>query len=245
MSDPIKDFENERQQDIRSMAGDKRLEELSSEWMIASSKYKYGYNFKWLGRPIIQMPTDIVALQELIWEVKPDLIIETGIAHGGSIIFYASMMELLGTDGQVIGIDIDIRKHNRNEIEKHPMMKRIKMIEGSSIDIGIAAQVRKHAEGRKKIMVVLDSCHTHEHVLEELKIYSEFVTTGSYIVVFDTIIEFFPDEFYTERPWKKGNNPWTAVQEFIKGNEKFVIDRSIPEKLIFTSAPDGFLKKVK
>lgn len=123
------------------------------------------------------------------------------------------------------------------------MMKRIKMIEGSSIDIGIAAQVRKHAEGRKKIMVVLDSCHTHEHVLEELKIYSEFVTTGSYIVVFDTIIEFFPDEFYTERPWKKGSNPWTAVQEFIKGNEKFVIDRSIPEKLIFTSAPDGFLKK--
>jgi len=242
---PIEEFKKEREQSIYQMSNDEYLKKLTSEWVLAISKYKYGYNFKWLGRPIIQLPTDIIALQELIWEVKPDLIIETGIAHGGSIIFSASMLELLGGDRQVIGIDIDIRKHNRAEIEKHPMFKRITMIEGSSTDDSVVAQVGKYVNSKNSVMVILDSCHTHEHVLKELEVYNKFVTEGSYIVVFDTSIEFSPDESFTDRPWGVGNNPWTAVQEFLKCNDKFIIDKSIQDKLLFTSAIDGYLKRVK
>lgn len=206
---------------------------------------KYSYNFSWLGRPIIQYPQDIMAMQELIWQVKPDLIIETGIAHGGSLIFYASMLELLGGDGRVIGIDLDIREHNRVEIEKHPMFKRITMFEGSSTDNGIVERVKDLAKDKKSVMVVLDSNHTHEHVLEELKIYSPFVTVGSYCVVFDTIVEDLPDDFFSDRPWGKGDNPKTAVHEFLKENDSFEIDYIIENKLLITVAPDGYLKRIK
>ncbi len=206
---------------------------------------KYSYNFFWLGRPIIQFPQDIIAAQEIIWEVKPDLIIETGIAHGGSLIFYASILELLEGDGRVLGIDIDIREHNRVEIEKHPMFKRIDMLEGSSIDEKIAKQVYDFAKDKKKILVVLDSMHIHDHVLKELKLYSPLVTKGSYLVVFDTIIEDMPEDFFPDRPWGKGNNPKTAVWEFLKANNRFEIDKEIENKLLITVAPDGYLKCVK
>ncbi len=243
--DPIKEFNNERQQAIEEMRKDPHLAKLSSDWLLASSRYNYVRNFKWLGRPIIQIPTDIVALQELIWEVGPDLIIETGIAHGGSIIFSASMLEILGGDRHVIGIDIDIRKHNRIEIEKHPMTKRITMLEGSSIESDIVNQVKEYAKNKKSIMVFLDSCHTHDHVLRELQIYSQFVTEGSYIVVFDTIVEFLPSELNSDRPWGSGSSPWTAVQEFLKENDSFCVDKSIQDKIILTAAVDGYLKRVK
>lgn len=206
---------------------------------------KYSYNFSWLGRPIIQYPQDIMAMQELIWQVKPDLIIETGIAHGGSLIFYASMLELLGGDGELIGIDLDIREHNRIEIEKHPMYKRIEMLEGSSTDPEIIDSVKELAKGKKSVMVVLDSNHTHEHVLEELRLYSPFVTVGSYCVVFDTIVEDLPDDFFSDRPWGKGNNPKTAVHEFLKENDSFEIDDNVENKLLITVAPDGYLKRIK
>lgn len=221
------------------------MNELTLKWLVESAKVKYSYNFAWMGRPIIQYPQDMIAMQEIIWKVQPDLIIETGIAHGGSLIFYASMLELIGESGQVLGIDIDIRQHNRLEIEKHPMFKRITMIEGSSIDEDIAKQVYQFAKNKQRVLVVLDSNHTHEHVLKELQLYSSLVTKGSYLVVFDTVVEDMPADFFPDRPWRKGNNPKTAVWEFLKHNDRFEIDKEMEAKLLITVAPDGYLKCVK
>ncbi len=227
------------------MAKDSTLQSLSKQWFIHSSRYEYSYHFTWLGRPIIQFPQDMIAIQEIIWQVKPDLIIETGIAHGGSLIFYASMLELLGGDGQVLGIDIDIREHNLVEIEKHPMFKRITMIEGSSIDEEIAKQLYDFAKGKNQILVLLDSMHTHDHVLKEMELYSPLVTKGSYLVVFDTIIEDMPEDFFLDRTWGKGNNPKTAAQEFLKTTDRFIVDKEIENKLLITVAPDGYLRCIK
>ncbi len=230
---------------IEQMAADPEVAAAAQALFAGSCRYRYSYNFSWLGRPVIQYPQDLIATQEIIWNTRPDLIIETGIAHGGSLIFYASLLELLGGDGRVVGIDIDIRKHNRVEIERHPMFKRITMIEGSSIDPGVAERVHEHARGRQRIMVVLDSNHTHDHVHSELKLYSGLVTKGSYLIVFDTVVEDMPEGLITDRPWGKGNNPKTAVWEFLKTNDRFVIDREIEHKLLLTVAPDGYLKCVK
>ncbi len=238
-------FEKEKQESIKNLARSIDLKSLSNKWLADVSVYKYSYNFSWMGRPIIQFPQDIIAMQEIVWSVKPDLIIETGIAHGGSIIFYASLLELIGKDGQVLGIDIDIREHNRVEIENHPMFKRITMMEGSSIDEGIVKKVYEFAKGKKRILVVLDSNHTHEHVLKELELYSPLVTKGSYLVVFDTVVEDMPEGFFPDRPWDKGNNPKTAVWEFLEMNDRFEIDKEIEGKLLITVAPDGYLKCVK
>jgi len=240
---PIKQFELEREKNIKKLSQNKKLKKLALEFFINSWKYKYSYSFNWLGRPIIQIPQDIVALQEIIWEVKPDLIIETGIAHGGGLIFYASMLELIGK-GEVLGIDIDIRKHNRKEIEKHKMFKRIKMIEGSSVDKKVIKKVANIVKKHKKVMVCLDSLHTHEHVLKELNLYSKFVSPGTYLVVFDTIIEYLPKGFFSNKPWDKGNSPATAIKAFLKKNKNFIINRDIGNKLVITSTPGGFLKKL-
>ena len=222
-----------------------KIRDLTARWFLESVKYRYSYNFSWMGRPIIQYPQDIIAMQDLIWNIKPDLIIETGVAHGGSCVFYASMLELLGGDRRVIGIDIDIRQHNRVEIEKHPMYKRIALLEGSSISDEITKQVYDIANEYKQILVVLDSLHTHAHTLREMELYSPLIKDGSYMVVFDTVIEDLPDEFFPDRPWGKGNNPKTAVHEFLRTTDRFEIDRSIEDKLLITVAPDGYLKCVK
>ena len=239
------EFKAECEQRIKSYSRNEPLLDATKKFMIESTPAKYSYNFSWMGRPIIQYPQDILAMQEIIWKVNPDLIIETGIAHGGSLIFYASMLELLGGEGQVLGIDIDIREHNRGEIEKHPMFKRIKMIQGSSVDTGIVKKASDFAKGKKCVLVVLDSNHTHAHVLKELENYSPLVTKGSYLVVFDTIVEDLPRKFYPDRPWDKGNNPKTAVFEFLKHNDRFVIDKDIEQKLLITVAPSGYLQCVK
>lgn len=242
--DAVNEFKKECMNRISEYPKNEDLQEAAASFMTNTINAKYSYNFSWMGRPIIQYPQDILAMQEIIWNIKPDLIIETGIAHGGSLIFYASMLELLGENGLVIGIDIDIRKHNRAEIEKHPMFKRIKMIEGSSIDESIVEKLRKIAEG-KKVVVCLDSNHTHEHVLRELELYAPLVSIGSYCVVFDTIVEDMPAGSYPDRPWDKGNNPKTAVYEFLKKNDHFEIDKNIENKLLITVAPDGYLRRVK
>ncbi len=244
MSDAEK-FKSEVEQNIERLKQGKDVQALSHSWLREITPYKYAYNFSWMGRPIIQFPQDMIAMQEIIWNVQPDLIIETGIAHGGSLVYYASLLELLGADGYVLGIDIDIRRHNRKAIETHPMFKRIRMIEGSSVSDEVAMQVSEHADGKKSVLVVLDSNHTHEHVLEELRIYSRHVTRGSYIVVFDTLLEDMPDELVKDRPWGVGNNPKTAVNEFLSGTDEFVIDKDIDSKLLITVAPDGYLKRVK
>jgi cephalosporin hydroxylase len=186
----------------------------------------------------------MIAMQEIIWNIKPDLIIETGIAHGGSLIYYASLLELIGK-GEVLGVDIDIRSHNRLEIEKHPMSKRIKMIEGSSIEIETITRVNDFAKDKEKIIVCLDSNHTHEHVLKELEHYSRFVTAGSYMVVFDTIVEYLPEGYFSQqRPWGVGNNPKTAVDTFLETNKSFVVDNLIDNKLMISVAPGGYLRRI-
>ncbi|MGI0073209.1 MAG: cephalosporin hydroxylase family protein [Nitrosotalea sp.] len=242
-----KKFEQRNKQKVDLMAKDRHFRNLSKSWFMNSVKYEYSYHFTWLGRPIIQYPQDIIALQEIIWKVKPDLIIETGIAHGGSLIFSASMLELIG-HGEVLGIDVDIRESNRKEIEKHPLYKRISMIEGSSISDKVAKRVYRFARGKNRVLVVLDSNHTHEHVLNEMGLYSPLVTKGSYMIVFDTIIEDISDLSKSssyKRAWGKGNNPKTAVKKFLKGNSRFVIDNEIENKLMITVAPSGYLKCIK
>jgi len=244
MTLPVILFKQECKANIAKMALDENLKKLSCDWICETAKFKYSYNFSWMGRPIIQYPQDMIAMQEILWEVKPDLVIETGIAHGGSLIFYASILELIGK-GEVLGIDIEIRPHNRKAIEEHPMFKRINMIEGSAVDEAVAKQVYDFTKGKEKVLVCLDSMHTHDHVLKELQIYSPLVTKDSYLLVFDTIVEDMPDELFSDRPWGKGNNPKTAVWEFLKKNDRFVIDKDIENKLLITVAPDGFLKCVK
>ncbi|MCD4833163.1 MAG: cephalosporin hydroxylase family protein [Bacteroidales bacterium] len=239
------EFQKKNIKVIEELGKDKDVKEITQQWFNKVSEYEYSYHFTWLGLPIIQFPQDIIALQEIIWQVKPDLIIETGIARGGSLIFHASMLELLNNDGQVVGIDIDIRKHNRDEIEKHPMFKRITLLEGSSVCDEIIEKATELAKGKNKILVLLDSNHTHDHVLEELKLYSKFVSKDSYLIVYDTVVEDMPNELWNDRPWGKGNNPKTAVWEFLKTNSDFEIDKSIDNKLLITVAPDGYLKKVK
>lgn len=245
MNNPIQEFIKEREERIESNGQNKELKKAAEQFNTASNKAQYSYNFSWMGRPIIQYPQDMIAMQEIVWQIKPDLIIETGIAHGGSLIYYASLLELIG-NGEVLGIDIDIRKHNREEIQKHPMFKRIKMIEGSSIDESTMEMVKKYAEGKKRIIVCLDSNHTHDHVLKELELYSPFVSLDSYIIVFDTIVEFLPEGYFKhQRPWGIGNNPLTSVNAFLQKNKNFIIDTAIDNKLLISVAPSGYLKRIK
>ena len=238
-------FELRNRESIQKMSQDSEIKELSNNWLNASLRHEYLHHFTWLGMPIIQLPQDIIAMQEIIWKVKPDLIIEMGVARGGSVIFYASMLELLGNDGKVVGVDIDIRENNRTKIENHPMYKRITLIEGSSIDEKTVQEVHKIAEGKEKVMVVLDSNHTYDHAYKELSLYWSLVTLNSYLVVFDTVIEDILDEFCEDRPWGKGNNPKTAVHQFLREHDEFVIDKEIENKLLITVAPGGYLKCVR
>jgi cephalosporin hydroxylase len=244
--DPINQFKQERVADIAAMGRDEELKKKSLDWMLHADKYKYTYNYSWMGRPIIKYPSDIVATQQIVWDVKPDLIIETGIAHGGSLILSASLLELIGGPGRVLGIDIDIREHNRKEIEAHPMMKRIDMIEGSSVADDVMERVRAAAAKAKCVMVFLDSLHTHDHVLKELELYAPLVSVGSYMVLPDTFIEYFPKGYYAHnRPWDVGNNPMTALRAFLENNKDFEIDRELCDKLMITEAFDGYLRRVR
>ena len=239
---PDEQFEQEVQHNIKGLAGDSDVQALSRIWLREITPHKYAYNFKWMGRPIIQLPQDMMAMQEILWGVKPDLVIEVGIAHGGSILYYASILELLG-HGEVIGIDVDIRAHNRAAIEVHPMSKRVCLIEGSSIAQEVIDEVRGLARG-KRVVVVLDSNHTHVHVLAELRAYAPLVCVGGYCVVMDTLIEDMPERFFDDRPWGRGNNPKTAVHQFLASHPGFEIDSDIDHKLLISVAPDGYLRRV-
>lgn len=236
-------FEARNADMTQRMAADPHVREVTREWVRAVLPYEYHYHFTWLGVPIIQFPSDLIAMQELLWAVKPDLIVETGIARGGSLGFYASMLELLGTDGHVVGIDVDIRPHTRLALERHPFQRRISMIEGSSLDPATVALVKSQVAERKRTLVVLDSNHTHHHVAAELDLYSPFVSSGSYLVVFDTVIEQLEDRFHEGRPWKRGNSPYTAVHEFLNTHAEFEIDPAYERKVLVTVSPDGFLRR--
>lgn len=242
------------------MRDDRQLARDAAELFNRLCEHKYSYHFDWFGRPIIQFPQDIVAMQELIWTVKPDLIIETGIAHGGSLVFSASMLALLDMCDaivagnvfdprqrrrKVLAIDIDIRPHNRRAIEEHPLASGIQMIEGSSVAAEVIEQVRSIATGFRTVMVCLDSNHTHDHVLAELQAYAPLTTVGSYCVVFDTVVEDMPKRLFPDRAWGPGNSPKTAVWEYLKEHSEFAIDAVVAQKLVITVAPDGFLKRIR
>jgi len=229
---------------ITAMQADAELRQLCGEMILKIAHYRYSYNFTWLGVPVIQLPPDVLAMQELVWRVRPDLIIETGVAYGGSLIFYASLLELLG-NGAVLGIDVDIRAPNRAAIERHPLARRITLVEGSSTSPEVAARAREAARGKKCVLVVLDSNHTHDHVLRELELYAPLVTRGSYLVVFDTIIEDMPAHCFANRPWGPGNNPKTAVRAFLARDGRFEADRELEARLLFTVAPEGYLRCVR
>ncbi len=267
---PIEAFKQEVKENIEGISKDQGLKDLTWEWVKQISPHRYTHNFTWLARPIIQFPQDIQAMQELIWQVRPNLIIETGIAHGGSLIFNASMLAMLeyqdavenGTvldpkvpSRKVLGIDIDIRAHNREMIEAHPMASRINMIQGSSIDQSVIEKVYQAAKNSSNILVILDSNHTHEHVMAELDAYAPLTSKGSYCIVYDTAVEDMPEHFFPDRPWGKGDNPKTAVWEYLKKLENedvkasdgdslnFRIDSTIENKILITVAPDGYLKR--
>ena len=255
---PIEKFESERQQRIAANGGDENFQALAHDWIREAMQRMYVYNFQSLGRPIIQFPEDMVAIQELIWSVKPDLIIETGIAHGGSLIQSAMMLSMLDVceaaqantvmdpnkpKRKVLGIDIDIRDHNRAEIEKHPLNNYIQMLQGSAIEPAITDQVANIASGYETVLVFLDSMHTHDHVMAELEAYAPLTSIGSYCVVFDTLVEDMPKGFYEDRPWDVGNNPKTAAREWLKSNPNFKVDQSIHDQLMITVAHEGYLKR--
>ena len=250
MNKHSKEFEAEKLLRIEALGRDEGFIDRSRAWLEESMRKSYVYNFSWLGRPIIQSPVDILAMQEIIWQVKPELIIETGIAHGGSLVFYASMLELNAAcgsspDAEVLGIDIDIRAHNRQAIEAHPLAKRISMIEGSSTAPEVIAQVKARAAGKQRVLVCLDSNHTHQHVMAELAAYAMLASVGSYCVVFDTFVEDVPGDVFPDRPWGPGNNPKTAVWDYLKTHPEFEVDRQVDRKLLISAAPDGYLKRVR
>ncbi len=239
----LKNFQKRVERNVKLMSSDHELKRKSIDWMVHADKYKYTYNYRWMGIPIIKFPNDILALQEIIWKVKPDIIVETGIAHGGSIIFSATMMELIGNQGLVIGVDIDIRKHNRVEIEKSKFYKSIKMIEGSSVSKKIIKKIKTFIKKDSKVMVFLDSNHTYSHVKKEIELYSKLVTKNSYLVVEDSFPEFFPKKHF--KKVDIGNNPMIAIKEFLKKTKKFKIDKKLNDKLSITESFDGYLKKIK
>lgn len=255
----IDNFKKHRLKENIVMSTDKNLSKLSLDFLCESSKYNYSYNFDWLGVPIIQYPQDIISFQEIVWKIKPDLIIEFGIARGGSLIYSASLLALIDmcekkyfslndkkqTHRKVLGIDIDIRKHNKIEILKHPLSKNIKMIEGSSLDVKTINKVNEFSKSYKNILVCLDSNHTHHHVLEELNAYANLASINSYCLVFDTVIEDMPKVLNENREWGPANSPKSAVKEFLKSNNNFIIDKTYQNKSLITSAPDGFLKKIR
>jgi cephalosporin hydroxylase len=243
MDDTAKFFQ-EVDEEIALMKNNKELRENGHKYLIDILKWGYTYHFTWMGFPIIQIPQDIIAMQELIFKVKPDLIIETGIARGGSMIFYASMMELLGNGGKVLGIDIDIRAHNKARIESHSLYKNIDMFEGSSIEPKMVQKVKEYSRNFSTTLVALDSCHTYEHVFAELNAYSPLVTKGSYLVAFDTISKYI-EKPYTNQSYKPTIDPQSAVFEFLKCNDRFAIDQDIESKLLLTVCPSGYLKCVK
>lgn len=242
--DAHSDYREEKKARIAGFASDAEFRALSNTWRAMALERKYMNDFSWLGRPLIQLPMDAMAVQEILWAVKPDLVIETGVAHGGSLMLSASILQMIG-HGEVLGVDIEVRPHNRRALEDHPLAHRVSLIEGSSIDPAIVAQVRARAAGKAKVLICLDSNHTHEHVLAELNAYADLVSIGSYCIVFDTFVEDMPDDYvWTDRPWGKGNNPKTAVREWLKSHPEFEIDHSMDDKLLITSAPDGFLHRI-
>lgn len=239
------EFENRKRADIAVMASDDDFRSVSRDWFARSVKHRYSYNFRWLGLPIIQYPADIIAMQELVWRIRPKVIVETGVARGGSLVFYASLLELLAGDGTVVGVEVGLSAESRSAIQGHPLARRIRLVDGSSVADETVRQVRSLVAARAPVLVILDSNHTHEHVLAELRQYSSLVSKGSYVVVFDTVVEMLPEELRWSRPWGPGNGPLSAARAFLAENERFEVDESFDQRLLLSVCPEGFLRCIR
>lgn len=237
-------FEVEKNQEIRRALADPELLRKGREFLIHSDRYKYGYYWTWMGLPIIQMPEDIALTQEIMWDTKPDFVIEAGIAWGGSLALYAAFQELQGF-GKVIGIDVTIPDHNREAILSTPVSHRISLIEGSSSDPEIFETISSQIPTGSNVLLVLDSNHSHEHVLAELKLWSPLLRKGNFIIVSDTIVEVIPEQKHRPRPWGPGNNPMTGMKEFLKSNDRFTSLNIYSDRAIVSFNPSGYLKCIK
>lgn len=244
MTDDAMQFEEERRSHLEALSADSAIKGLSLDLIAAADRHHFSYLWDWLGLPIIQMPSEIVATQEVIWRCRPEVVVETGIARGGSLVFLASILQLIGGDGIVVGIDIDLRSHNRARIEEHPLAKRIELIDGSSTSDEVVQEVRSRV-GDRSAMVILDSDHVHDHVLAELRIYGDIVTKGQYLVVADTVVEDIPVQEHRPRPWGPGNNPKTALAEYLKESDHFEVDDALNAKLLMSSSQGGFVRRVR
>ncbi len=244
MSFDREQFEADRLKNAASLEKDQDLQRLALELIEKSDKHFHAYQWTWMGLPIIQSTEDIICAQELVWSVKPDVIIETGIAWGGSIILYASLLQLIGK-GKIIGIDVALPQKNIDKIMGYPFSDRIELIQGSSVDEQVVAQAARHIKAGQSVMVMLDSNHTHEHVLKELELYSPYVTKDSYIIVSDTVVEDIPAQSHRSRSWGPGDNPKTAVNSFLKTTDRFILDPYYNAKTLITFDKGGYLKCVK
>lgn len=237
-------FEIENRQQASAQHDDCDLQRKALDLLIQSDKYGYTYHWTWLGLPIIQLPPDINATQEIIWQNKPDVIIETGIAWGGSVVMYASIQQLVGK-GKTIAVDRVLPQKNIDAIMGYPFSDRIHLLHGSSTDPEIIEAISAMIEPDDSVMVLLDSNHTHDHVLAELRLYGPLVSPGQYLIVSDTIIEDIPVQEHRARPWGPGNNPKTALQEYLRESDRFEEDTYINEKLLTTFTPNGYMKCIK
>jgi cephalosporin hydroxylase len=242
--DDRKEFEDEKSRQSRAMGRDVDVFQQSLKLITALDAYGYSYLWSWMGVPIIQMPADVMATQEVIWATKPDIIIETGVARGGSVLFMASLLEIIGK-GKVIGVDIDIRAHNREAIETHPMSKRVVLLEGGSVDEVTLARVRAEIPDGASVMVVLDSDHSRQHVLAECRAYGPMVTPGCYMVVADTVVGHVTEENAPRKRskvWFKGDEPLSALQDYMSETNRFEVDEALNGKLVMSSSPGGYVR---
>jgi cephalosporin hydroxylase len=234
------DFESKKKQAANLLSQNVGIKKRAMDLLVDANNYMYSHQFTWLDVPVIQLPQDLFVTQEILFKTKPDLFIETGIAWGGSVLFHAGILELIG-NGHLIAIDRVLPDKIKEEIAKHPFSKRITLIEGDSTDPSVLKKVSELVHGNKKVGAFLDSNHEHFHVLNELRAYGPMVTSGQYLTVYATAIEFLPEPRVKNRPWGHGNNPLTAMHEYLKENKNFSIDTQFENKLLSSFAPNGRL----
>jgi len=238
------DLEKSKRETAAAAAQNEGLRKTSMDFIVESDKFGYGYQWTWLGLPFIQMPQDMIVTQELIWQTKPDVIIETGVAWGGSVVFSASLLQLIGK-GEVVGIDLNLYDHVKDQIMSYPFSNRVHLYKGSSTDPEIVKKVLSHIKPGQSVMVMLDSNHTHQHVLDELRAYAPHVTKGQYLVVSDTVVEDMPKQEHRPRPWGPGDNPKTALRAYLKETDRFEVDPYVNGKLLLTYSPEGYCRCIK
>jgi len=239
------EFEDLRRESAEEMHNDRDLRRQALDVLVRADHYRWIHQTNWLGEPTLNLPQDMFALQEIIFNTRPKFILELGVAWGGSLLFYATLMEALG-GGRIIGVDIYLPDDLKARLGSHGRLsERLTLIDGSSIEAETLARVKSIVGNCREVMVVLDSYHTHEHVLKELRLYSPLVGKGHYLVCGDTVVEDIPEQAHRSRPWGPGNNPKTALRQFLQENDRFVVDDYVDMKLLLSCSPGGYLKALQ